>query len=160
MKRAIAIALLSLPHATLASGYNPDDKDQFNTTGVCENCDLTTTSISPPSDSQPPYDLAGSNLSNTYVTIPNGTGSNFEGIIGIYMTFKSGTGSLSHANFRNAYLKDAALTCDFTYADFTGADLEGANFMNANLYGAIGMDLSNVASVCGAILSDGSTGEC
>ncbi len=145
--------------------YVPTQLKQFQTTGKCESCDLTNAGddyyggLVANSGVETPYDLKGSNLSSTTIGMRNDTLSNFSGVIAINTVF-SGNG-YSQADFTNATLLNANFqNANLIYADFTGANLTGVNFANADLYGAKGIDLSVVASVCGAVLPDGSKGAC
>lgn len=159
MKLPTLILLVALPMSVFAAQamYNPTQLQQFETTGSCPNCDLTSTDLGPQTGVQPPYNLAGANLSGSKINIVNGSGSNFSGVLADNTDFAwdSNVGAtFSGSSFENASLVEANLSgLNLTKANFTGADVAGANFDNADLSGAIGLTPSeiNAANPCGGI---------
>jgi uncharacterized protein YjbI with pentapeptide repeats len=155
----LTVSLTCIYANTMA--YNQSDKDRFYSTGVCENCDLTNMRIDVDSKLITPFNLQGSNISESFVSLGNTTGTNFSNVEAISTVFASSLGSYSQTKFNNSFLKNSDFkSCNLMHSDFTGADVTNVDFMDANLYGAIGIDFTKVKSVCNATMPDGSTGEC
>lgn len=154
-----ALFLLSPPSFANVR-YSPAQLQQFETTGSCQNCDLTdVTFLFVNAGVQSPFNLEGANLSGSFINTRNNTLSNFSGITAVNTSFSNNC--YSQANFKNAILIDANfMNSNLTYSDFTGANVTGVSFADSDLYGAKGIDFSSVASVCGAIMPDGSKGAC
>lgn len=156
----VFLATLFCSFAVLAKDYyNPTQLQQFETTGSCLGCDLTSTDINVNYGVETPFNLQGANLSGSTIEMSNDTLSNFSSVIAIESSFAGS--SYSQADFKNAVLINATFqNADLSYSDFTGANVTGSDFSYANLYGSQGINFSVVASVCHAIMPDGSKGEC
>ena len=118
--------------------FNQNDLQTFNETNTCINCDLTTASLE---GNHSQANLTGTNLQNA-----NGNNMN-----------------LSQSNLQNTnFTYGTFILTNFSEADFTGANLSKADFSFANLYKAkiSAAQLSQLKSVCRAILPDGSLGTC
>ena len=164
MKRLVILSLLlssSLAFASFSS--KPSDVKKFEATGQCPSCDLSGYQMLA-TNATGSMDLQGADLIKTFILMPiktNRQNSNFSNVMGTSMNYANA--DLSYSNFTNAKLSHAQLESDnFTGVDFTGADLSTVNFTSSILYKAkiSKAQLASVASLCDAILPDGSKGKC
>lgn len=139
--------------------YDPTQLDHFKQTGSCPGCDLSSTNIDVASGVSTPFNLQGANISHSMISISNETLSNFTDAIAIHTNFIGNC--YSQSSFRNAVLIGAHFDdANLMYTDFTGANIKEANFTHADLYGSKGIDLTQGADFCDAIMPDGSKGPC
>lgn len=119
--------------------YSVSDLEKFETTNVCKSCDLSSAALK---SYHSWADLTNSNLSNMTSNAP----------INLFHAVLIGT-NLTRANLKYAELSQA---------DFTSAAVYGADFSYANLYKSTitPEQLAGAASICNAILPDGSKGQC
>lgn len=155
----IVVGLLSQCSVYAKVQYNPTDYQKFENTSDCPNCNL---SDAPLYGSHQNANISGANLSGA-IDAGNDdyTESNFSNVKGMQMSFISD--DLSQVNFSNAVLLRANFeNSNLSYTDFTNANVQGVHFNKAILYGAkiTAAQLLSAASVCDAILPDGSTGKC
>jgi uncharacterized protein YjbI with pentapeptide repeats len=160
MKKFLFISVLLFSSPLLAQlRYDPSQLAQFETTGRCLACDLTNIKLKTSQNVQTPFNLEGANLSGSTFAISNSTLSDFNRVTAIQTHFSNG--DYSQASFVNATLIQAIfIKANLSYTNFAGADVRGADFSGANLYGSQGINLKSAASVCNAILPDGSIGFC
>ena len=127
--------------------YDPADLDQFNNTNQCPGCDLSNAYLN---GNHSQANLQGTNL--TFATLSgNFSISNISDANGSQLYCKAT--NLSYTNFSNTILNKAVFyTANLEFADFTAADLYGAKITADQL--------STAASMCNAILPDGSIGKC
>jgi uncharacterized protein YjbI with pentapeptide repeats len=106
MNKSISIALVAtLLWTSSTMAFDEAYVDTLQTTGVCENCDLTGVDLAG-------ADLSGANLPNADLFYAD----------------------LSGANLTDAYLTDADLSgADLKSANLSGADLSGATWTDGRL---------------------------
>lgn len=140
--------------------HDPQQLRQFQNTGKCEACDLSSTHITVKAGVQAPFDLWYANLSEAIIAIKNNSESHYYGVNATYAHFSHQ--DYSRSDFTNATLAYADFTgANLTETNFAGANVTGANFSNANLSGSQGINIEEAYSVCNAILPDGvSRGRC
>ncbi len=137
--------------------YDPNDLDQFNKTNQCIGCDLSNSTLS---GNHSKAILQKSNLTSS-VIFNTFSQSDFSYVNGSHGSWSST--NFSYTNFSNATLNATKFTsADLEFSDFSNAVVISADFSQADLYGAkITSDqLATAASVCNAILPDGSKGQC
>ncbi|WP_440993583.1 pentapeptide repeat-containing protein [Cysteiniphilum litorale] len=160
----ISIAFSQIGQANLK--YNPSQYSQFQNTGSCPKCDLTgITNFYVNGNVDAPYDLEGANISESFLgSMHNFSGSNFQGVTACKTKFSTNDPLIwtySKSNFSNAILIESVFhNADLSYTNFNGANVRDVDFSNANLYGATGINFTEVKSVCDAIMPDGSKGKC
>ncbi|WP_440993584.1 pentapeptide repeat-containing protein [Cysteiniphilum litorale] len=154
-----ALAIFSTQISIANLKYDPSQYSQFQKTGECPNCDLSSIKDIVIYGIDAPYNLQKANISQSFIGIGNNTLSNYSETIAVNTNF--GRGCYSQANFKNAILINSNfIDTNLTYADFSGANVDGADFSDANLYGSIGINFNKVKSICNAIMPDGSKGKC
>lgn len=113
--------------------------------------------------------LSGADLSNVnfscFSAEPNGVNFSRANLTNAILSNTSFRGlrvtTFSQAIIINATFSNSNLSgADFSYANLTGTSFVGADLGLANLFGAKGLDLTGVKSVCDAILPDGTKGKC
>ena len=153
----IGFVFVSLSFSVVAGTlYDPDDLKKFKETNNCVGCNLSGAILS---DGRQRANLEGANMSGSFVH-SDYSGANMKGINGSRLECM---GNFSQVSFNNAVLIEAKFVgTNLTGADFTGANVRGASFRNANLYGSkiTQEQLNSAASICDAILPDGSKGSC
>lgn len=161
MKKIIFVVLCILSNSVFAY-YNPVQLKTFEATGACVGCDLTNTYLGVHPNVKTPFNLQKSNLTDSSLFyLSNATLSNFSGAVAISTSFQGM--ALSQADFANTILINAGFVhANLTYTNFSGAVVKGVNFSDANLYRSniSSAQLATAASVCGAILPNGTTGKC
>ncbi len=136
--KKILLPLCITISATYALGYSQIDLDKFSNTNLCSGCDLSNAQLA---GNHSHAVLAKANLSNSS---------------GYYI-------NLSEADLSNANMTQSSfVNANFSGANFVGAVLFKANFSSTNLYQAniTTQQISQLESVCKAIMPDGSTGQC
>ncbi|MFU8797085.1 MAG: pentapeptide repeat-containing protein [Gammaproteobacteria bacterium] len=160
LKSVIVLLLAALSTSVFAEKLaDPEHVKKFYATGSCINCELSEERLIYRTFCQN-SDMQGSNLSRSTVRC-DFSSANFSGINGIRAIFDGH--NYTRTNFSNAILIGATFTDrNMGYADFSGANVRDADFSKTILYGSkITKDqLDSAKSVCGAVLPDGSTGQC
>jgi uncharacterized protein YjbI with pentapeptide repeats len=155
-KIVIIVAILVISSGAVNAQYSPLDEEKFQVTNVCAGCNLNDVIIY---DDHQNGNLIKANLSGA-ILLGDFSGTDFSNIDGIHM---SASINLAQTNFSRAVLIGADLGfANLTYSNFREANIRGVNFFGANLYGAIisPEQLLSAKTVCGAILPDGSQGQC
>ena len=142
---------------TAALAYNPSQLEQFKKTGSCPDCDLIGATVYV--NVEPPFNLHDARVSGSRMSLHNADGSDFSGLVAIRSKFDNEI--YADVNFKGSVLIQASFyNAKLSGDDFTGADVSGADFELADLYKSTGIDFTKVASVCNAIMPDGSVGKC
>lgn len=156
--------------------YLKNDIDKLYSEGRCESCNLGQARLS----CKPNYILDGSNLVNARFGYDGScNGGSFRNSIGTQLSFRTSCAScdfsssiliksnfedanMPHANFSNANLSGAAFNAaDVSGANFSGANLASVDFRRADLTNAvISEEQLKKTMHCGAILPNGTIGEC
>lgn len=160
MKKIICFLFLcytAISHANVF--YDHTQLQQFEMTGSCLSCDLTNVTLTADARLHAPFELEGANLSGSTLKIGNATLSDLSRVTAIKTIFSGD--DYSQASFVNAILIEADFhRANLTYANFAGANVTDADFTDADLYRSQGINLNTAASLCHAILPDGSIGAC
>ena len=154
------LGIITVAQASLKS--DPNQLVQFEKTGQCPSCNLSSASIYMTFAGA--ANLQKANLTKAYLHGGNATQlqhSNFSNMMATdaSLTFGDYTGT----NFTGSLLLNADLSystfsdCDFTGANVTGADLSNSNLSDAKITAD---QLKSAKSICNAILPDGSIGSC
>jgi uncharacterized protein YjbI with pentapeptide repeats len=161
-KVILLIALLASGNAYANLKYNQAQLQQFSQTNQCPKCDLSGAIL---------YYGIVTNHSNCILTNANLTTASGGAMIFSNCDFSGSNdastdysmSNLSYADFTNSDLTGTNFSnAILTNANFSGAIVTNASFVAANLYQAniTTSQLATAASVCGAILPDGSKGAC
>jgi len=162
----IGIASLISTTSFALLSYNPTDLKTFESTNQCSNCDFSDLNWWNGND--------GATLNHSEAII---NGSNFSGddIENFNLSGSQGANSIftnvynvesSETDFSGANLKGADFSgsslenSNFSHADLTGASFTNSDLMDANFSSAIGANLTNAKTICGATMPDGSIGKC
>lgn len=177
-KKLIFLFSLFCTLASFATTYNQADYEQYDTTGQCPNCDLSSATLFCQSESN----LDGANLSNAdFGDRHDCQNSSFVTAIANNADF--GTSDYTGSNFSEAIMNDSSMdfatcsSCTFintnlqdtnffnavlVRADFTGANLTGVNLEHTDLTQAqiTQEQLDASESYCDAILPNGTKYNC